>query len=206
MAAATVGALFLRGAPLLRSRATRALSVRCLSAGFSTADTSPTLSGSPISSNEEASALHISAKLGAAPKPTPMTTPSDQWVDHPEYRKWKDREAEILEDIEPIVFLAKEIIHSDRYRDGERLTDEDEKEVTEKLLAYHPHSEDKIGCGLDSIMVDRHPKFRNSRCLFVVRTDGGWIDFSYHKCLRAYIREKYPTYAERFIREHFKRS
>lgn len=53
--------------------------------------------------------------------------------------------------------------------------------------------------------VDRHPQFRHSRCLFVVRTDGGWIDFSYQKCLRAYIRDKYPTHAERFIREHFKR-
>ncbi|KAF8406277.1 hypothetical protein HHK36_008362 [Tetracentron sinense] len=95
---------------------------------------------------------------------------------------------------------------ADRYMDGERLTVEDEKAVVEKLLAFHPHSEDKIGCGLDSIMVDRHPQFRQSRCLFVIRTDGGWIDFSYQKCLRAYIRDKYPSHAERFIREHFKRS
>lgn len=55
------------------------------------------------------------------------------------------------------------------------------------------------------LKVDRHPEFRNSRCLFVVRTDGVWIDFSYQKCLRAYIREKYPSHAGRFIREHFKR-
>ncbi|RVX00012.1 hypothetical protein CK203_024798 [Vitis vinifera] len=40
-----------------------------------------------------------------------------------------------------------------RYMDGERLTAEDEKAVVEKLLIYHPHSEDKIGCGLDCIMV-----------------------------------------------------
>lgn len=53
--------------------------------------------------------------------------------------------------------------------------------------------------------VDRHPEFKRSRCLFVIRTDGGWIDFSYQKCLRAYIRDKYPSHAERFIREHFKR-
>ncbi|EEC83345.1 hypothetical protein OsI_28743 [Oryza sativa Indica Group] len=55
-------------------------------------------------------------------------------------------------------------------------------------------------------MVDKHPQFRKSRCLFVVRMDGVWIDFSYQKCLRAYIREKYPSHAERFIREHFKRT
>ncbi|XP_068657546.1 protein DCL, chloroplastic [Aristolochia californica] len=126
--------------------------------------------------------------------------------EHPDYRRWKDREEEILKDIEPVTFLAKEIIHSKKYMDGERLTDEDEKVVLENLLAYHPHAEDKIGSGLDYIMVDRHPQFMNSRCLFVVRTDGIWIDFSYQKCLRAYIREKYPNYAERFIREHFKRS
>ncbi|KAL7155008.1 hypothetical protein ABFS83_03G044400 [Erythranthe nasuta] len=125
--------------------------------------------------------------------------------DDPDYRKWQDKESKILEDIEPIICLTKEILHSDRYLDGERLTPEDEKAVVDKLLAHHPHSQDKIGCGLDSIMVDRHPQFRHSRCLFVVRTDGGWIDFSYQKCLRAYIRSKYPPYAEKFIREHFKR-
>ena len=38
------------------------------------------------------------------------------------------------------------------------------------------------------LKVDRHPQFRHSRCFFVIRTDGGWIDFSYQKCLRAYIR------------------
>ncbi|XP_042508950.1 uncharacterized protein LOC122084619 isoform X3 [Macadamia integrifolia] len=73
-------------------------------------------------------------------------------MDSPDYRKWKNREAEILCDIEPIISLTKEILHSDRYMDGERLTAEHEKAVVEKLLAYHPHSEDKIGCGLDSIM------------------------------------------------------
>lgn len=37
--------------------------------------------------------------------------------------------------------------------DGECLTAEDEKAVVRKLLTYHPHCEDKIGCGLASIMV-----------------------------------------------------
>lgn len=37
--------------------------------------------------------------------------------------------------------------------DGQRLTPKDEKAVVDKLLMHHPHSEDKIGCGLDSIMV-----------------------------------------------------
>ncbi|KAE9588396.1 hypothetical protein Lalb_Chr22g0354891 [Lupinus albus] len=56
-----------------------------------------------------------------------------------------------------------------------------------------------------SSAVDRHHQFQHSRCLFVVRTDGSCIDFSYRKCLRGYIRDKYPAHAERFIRALFKR-
>ncbi|XP_031494649.1 protein DCL, chloroplastic [Nymphaea colorata] len=121
-----------------------------------------------------------------------------------EYKRWKEHEEEILNDIEPITLLAKDILHSDRYADGDFLTAQDEKEVVKNLLAYHPNADDKIGCGLSSIMVDRHPTFKQSRCLFVVRTDGGWIDFSYKKCLQAYIREKYPSCAEKFIKGYFK--
>ncbi|KAL3571537.1 hypothetical protein D5086_025441 [Populus alba] len=67
------------------------------------------------------------------------------------YRQWKDEEAEIWRDIEPIAHLAKEILHSNRYKDGEQLTDEDEKAVAGRLLVYHPNCDDKVGCGLDSI-------------------------------------------------------
>ncbi|KAJ6878703.1 protein DCL [Populus alba x Populus x berolinensis] len=72
------------------------------------------------------------------------------WDDQ-NYRQWKDEEADIWRDIEPITHLAKEIIHSDRYKDGEQLTDEDEKAVAGRLLVYHPNCDDKVGCGLDSI-------------------------------------------------------
>ena len=37
--------------------------------------------------------------------------------------------------------------------DGEELNKEDEEFIILKLLAYHPHAEDKIGCGLQAIMV-----------------------------------------------------
>ncbi|XP_058070089.1 uncharacterized protein LOC131219108 isoform X2 [Magnolia sinica] len=84
---------------------------------------------------------------------TAKDTPQYCRSDNPDYRCWKDREAEIHKDIEPITFLTKDILHSNRYMDGERLTAEDEKAVVERLLAYHPHSEDKIGCGIDSIML-----------------------------------------------------
>ncbi|CAA0841115.1 Protein of unknown function (DUF3223 [Striga hermonthica] len=125
--------------------------------------------------------------------------------DDPNFQKWKVKEAEILGDIEPTICLVKEILHSNRYMDGELLSPDDEKVVVDKLLTHHPHYEDKIGCGLHSIMVGLHPHFSHTRCLFVVRTDGEQIDFSYQKCLRAYIGDKYPSYANRFIKLHFKR-
>ncbi|XP_027331890.1 protein DCL homolog, chloroplastic isoform X2 [Abrus precatorius] len=111
----------------------------------------------------------------------------------------KVQEEEIVKDIQPILMLTRKILHSPGYLSGEHLTMEDERAVFEKLLVYHPHFEDKIGCGLASIMVDHHPLYQNSRCLFVIRTDGSWIDFSYKMCLREYIRDKYQKDAEKFI-------
>ncbi|KAL9258524.1 DCL homolog, chloroplastic-like protein [Drosera capensis] len=64
----------------------------------------------------------------------------------------KEKEKEIWQEAERLAQVAKDILHSGRYMDGERLNAEDEKIVVAKLLAYHPNSEDKIGCGLDSIM------------------------------------------------------
>ncbi|VAI16525.1 unnamed protein product [Triticum turgidum subsp. durum] len=89
-----------------------------------------------------------------------------------------------------------------RYGDGAFLSPEDEKVVVEKVLAHHPRFEDKIGCGLDAIMVNKHPDFKMSRCLYVVRTNGDWADFSYRKCLRAYIKGAYPSHADKFINKH----
>ncbi|CAK9144200.1 unnamed protein product [Ilex paraguariensis] len=192
--------LLLRGFPLLRLRLRLGLQDHHrLAVGLLTSRLWSTASESVRPEENISSVGQTTAVLSAKDPPN-----YPRW-DDPDYRKWKDKEEEILKDIEPITLLTKEILHSNRYMDGERLTTEDEKAVVEKLLTYHPHSEDKIGCGLDSIMVDRHPQFRKSRCLFVIRSDGGWIDFSYQKCLRAYIRDKYPSYAERFVKEHFKR-
>ncbi|KAJ0680756.1 putative protein DCL [Helianthus annuus] len=76
-----------------------------------------------------------------------------RWENDPDYCKWKDKEAEIFMDIDPTTLQIKHILHSDRYVDGEQLTSTDQKMVVDKLLPYHPHSKDKIGCGIDSIMV-----------------------------------------------------
>lgn len=82
---------------------------------------------------------------------------------------------------------------------------EDERAVVENVLVYHPDYEDKIGSGLISIMVDRHPLYLYPRCLFVVRTDGTWIDFSYRVCLEEYMKNKYHISTERFVNKRFLR-
>ncbi|CAI0465060.1 unnamed protein product [Linum tenue] len=138
--------LLLRNAPLLRLR----LQYHCLAfatlpplrrAWCSTAADSTRL-------DDEVSAAEKTSDLSRAPDRTKYFSVHD-----PDYRKWKEKEDEILADISPITYLVKDILHSDRYMDGGQLDAEDEKAVVEKLLAYHPNSEDKIGCGLDSIMV-----------------------------------------------------
>ncbi|XP_021745306.1 protein DCL, chloroplastic-like [Chenopodium quinoa] len=152
---------------------------------------STTFSGSTPSPLDTSSSTSELSKVQNPPN-------SSNRINNPSNVEWQDMEKEILRDIEPVVLLLKDILHSDRYMDGERLTPDDENVIRERLLAYHPSIEEKIGCGLDSIMVDQHPQFERSRSLFVVRTDGGWIDFSYQKCLREYVRQKFPSYSEYF--------
>jgi hypothetical protein len=73
---------------------------------------------------------------------------------------------------EKIVNLSANLLQIDsftsRYGDGECVTSKDEIIIVEKLLAYHPRAEDKIGCGLDAIMVSHYYQllniFRNYCC------------------------------------------
>ncbi|XWS14702.1 hypothetical protein CRYUN_Cryun35bG0031900 [Craigia yunnanensis] len=61
---------------------------------------------------------------------------------------WEDR---ILEDTVPLVGFVRMILHSGKYRSGERLSPEHERTILERLLPYHPDSEKKIGRGIDHI-------------------------------------------------------
>lgn len=58
---------------------------------------------------------------------------------------------------------------------------------------------------LDVWQVDKHGSFQDSRCLFVVSTDGSQQDFSYRKCLESFIRGKYPDLVDEFIGKYFRR-
>ncbi|KAB5568919.1 hypothetical protein DKX38_002712 [Salix brachista] len=114
---------------------------------------------------------------------------------------WEDR---ILEDTVPLVGFVRMILHSDRYESGDRLTEEHERTIVDRLLVYHPDFDKKIGCGIDYIAVGYHPDFADSRCLFIVRKDGQSVDFSYWKCLNGLIKKNYPLYADSFIQTHFR--
>ena len=96
----------IRGAPLLRLRLQHhhrfatVLLVPLRRSWCSTADSTPLEEdGVPLSTPAALS-------LRKAPK-------NSSWDDQ-NYRQWKDEEADIWRDIEPITHLAKEIIHSDR--------------------------------------------------------------------------------------------
>ncbi|CAN1274149.1 Protein DCL homolog, chloroplastic [Linum perenne] len=131
--------LLLRGTPLLRLR----LHYHLLAAATLPPPLRRTLCSTPSDS------AHLNRKVSAPDK----IKAAPRAYKRPDYRKWKDKEDEILRDVKPIVLLVKQILHSDRYSNGARLEAEDAKAVVQKLLAYHPNSGDKIGCGLDSIMV-----------------------------------------------------
>ncbi|KAH9305391.1 hypothetical protein KI387_009795, partial [Taxus chinensis] len=62
------------------------------------------------------------------------------------------REDEILQEVQPLMQSMRKILFRSSYQDGDRLTTEDEKEVTEKVLCHHPEKEAKIGSGIDYIM------------------------------------------------------
>ncbi|XP_057861418.2 protein DCL homolog, chloroplastic [Cryptomeria japonica] len=131
---------------------------------------------------------------------------SDQLQEQGGKKTWKAIESSILQEIRPIKGLIRKILHTPKYKDGELLSLEDEKEIIEKVLPYHPHAQVKAGCGVDSIMVGQHPQFGSTRCLFIIRKNGQREDFSYKKCLIGLIRKKYPSSAAKFIDRHFKQS
>ncbi len=51
------------------------------------------------------------------------------------------------------------------------------------LLKRRPDHEEKIGVGVKEFIVRRHEKWYNTRCFYVVRTDGSKEAFGYRGCL-----------------------
>jgi len=61
------------------------------------------------------------------------------------------------------------------------LKEAEAKQVRE-LLSYHDNAENKLK-NLKHFVVDVHPQFMDTRCLFVVKEDGTREDFSVVKCI-----------------------
>ncbi|KAK4783152.1 hypothetical protein SAY86_007526 [Trapa natans] len=114
-------------------------------------------------------------------------------------------EQNILCDVEPIMLSIRRIMRQAGYNDSDPLSAEDQSCIVDSVLNHHPDKAQKIGSGIDHIMVSKHSTFQDTRCFYVVRADGGKEDFSYRKCLESYIKGKYPHLAEEFIGKYFVR-
>ncbi|KAK1420348.1 hypothetical protein QVD17_21869 [Tagetes erecta] len=113
-------------------------------------------------------------------------------------------EQEILNDIEPIMQSVQRIMYRDGYNDGDPLPADDQTYILDNVLNHHPGKAQKLGAGVDYIMISKYMNIRGSRCFHVVSTDGRKEDFSYLKCLKNFVKGKYPDKADKFIFKYFK--
>ncbi|KAF5195590.1 Dna-directed rna polymerase subunit [Thalictrum thalictroides] len=117
--------------------------------------------------------------------------------------QFTSEEQKILSDVEPIILSLKKIMNPSSYNDGDRLSPDDQSYVLDNVLNHHPEKAVKIGPGVDYVTVDKHSNFQDSRCLYAVSTDGHREDFSYHKCVENFVKEKYPDLAATFIGKYW---
>ena len=59
----------------------------------------------------------------------------------------------------------------------------EEATLMKELLMYHPKYDQKIK-SFDHFEINMHPKFNDTKCYFVVKSDKTKEDFSYLKCIR----------------------
>lgn len=59
---------------------------------------------------------------------------------------------------------------------------ESEEKLAKELLSYHDKADEKLK-DFKNFIVDVHPEYQDTRCLFVVRNDGSKEDFSIVKCI-----------------------
>ncbi|GLT94630.1 hypothetical protein SLE2022_123590 [Rubroshorea leprosula] len=111
----------------------------------------------------------------------------------------------MLVDVESLMQSIRRIMHNSGYNDGDPLSAEDHSFVLDNVFAYHPEKARKMGAGIDYFMISKLINFPESKCLYVVATDGLQEDFSYRKCLDNMIRGKYPKTTEEFTAKYFRK-
>ncbi|CAK8539379.1 unnamed protein product [Lathyrus sativus] len=99
-----------------------------------------------------------------------------------ESKQWKSaiRNNITVNDIQKLTTASRVILN--KYPIDEILGEKDKSTIM-RVLHFHPRKNEKLGSGLQDIMVGWHPKFTDSRCFFIIRTDGTVEDFSYRKCI-----------------------
>uniref|UniRef100_A0A7N0RC08 DNA-directed RNA polymerase subunit n=1 Tax=Kalanchoe fedtschenkoi TaxID=63787 RepID=A0A7N0RC08_KALFE len=112
-------------------------------------------------------------------------------------------EQEILSVVDPMVQSIRKILHYSGYNEGDRLSADDEAYLLNEVFSHHPNKAEKMGAGVDHVLINKHGTFQRSRCFYVSRTDGIQEDFSTRKCLMNLVAEKFPDKAENFIRKYF---
>ncbi|XP_026407957.1 DNA-directed RNA polymerase V subunit 1-like isoform X1 [Papaver somniferum] len=144
----------------------------------------------------------------------PQGTPDDQsgWNSSGLYTATRQRldrftseEQSALSEVDTIILAIRKIMQQSRDKDGEPLSAEDQAYVLENVFKYHPDKDVKMGCGIDHVMVSTHSSFKDTRCFYVVSTDGRKEDFSYRKCLENFVKEKHAAVAESFNEKYFKK-
>ncbi|PWA73955.1 nuclear RNA polymerase D1B [Artemisia annua] len=113
-------------------------------------------------------------------------------------------EQEILAAVEPIALSIRRIMNG--YNDGDPLSADDQTYILDNVFCYHPFKAQKMGAGVKHFMVNKHTKFQESRCLFVVSTDDREEDFSYRKCLENFVKAKFPDKVDEFWPKYLKKS
>ncbi|KAJ3696209.1 hypothetical protein LUZ60_001586 [Juncus effusus] len=114
-----------------------------------------------------------------------------------------DEEAKIMFEIEPLIQNVRRILRE--AIDGEKLAEEDEKFITEKVFEFHPDKESKITEKIDYFTVNKHAEYQNTRCFFAVSSDGSAKDFSYIKCMTNFVKLTYVDHGESFCSKFFKK-
>ncbi|CAM8925461.1 unnamed protein product [Rhodiola kirilowii] len=114
-------------------------------------------------------------------------------------------EQEILSIVEPMAHTITRILHHSGYNEGDRLSADDEAYLLNQVFNYHPNKAEKMGAGVDHVVVNKHSTHQNSKCFYIIQTDGHQEDFSTRKCIMNIITEKFPDKAEGFIKKYYPR-
>lgn len=93
-----------------------------------------------------------------------------------------DNDREVQTEIQFLLQRCKDLVSTTG-----KLSDEDEQFVVDNVLRYHPEKGTQMG---NAIKIDSHPDYPKTRCMFLMRSDGEWEAFSYHKCLQELARAK----------------